>query len=147
MIVKQWYESLFENYARKYDKECYVQGTLGECDFIEQEISHDKSLKIIDIGCGTGRHSIELTKRGYDVTGADLSENQIKRAREKAQEAGVTVDFQIQDARNLSFDGEFDLAIMLCEGGFSLMETDEMNFEILKNATKALKSKGKLIFT
>jgi hypothetical protein len=36
---------------------------------------------------------------------------------------------------------------MLCEGGFSLMETDQMNFEILKSATKALKSKGKFIFT
>jgi 2-polyprenyl-3-methyl-5-hydroxy-6-metoxy-1,4-benzoquinol methylase len=145
--MKQWYESLFENYAHKYDKESFVQGTVGECDFIEQEINRDKSLKVIDIGCGTGRHAIELTKRGYNVTGVDLSEDQIKRAKEKAQEAGVTIDFQTQDARNLSFDGEFDLAIMLCEGGFSLMETDEMNFEILKNATKALKSKGKLIFT
>jgi 2-polyprenyl-3-methyl-5-hydroxy-6-metoxy-1,4-benzoquinol methylase len=145
--MKQWYEALFENYAQKYDKECFVHGTIGECDFIEQEINRDKSLKVIDIGCGTGRHAIELTKRGYNVTGVDLSEDQIKRAKEKAREAGVTIDFQTQDARNLPFDGEFDLAIMLCEGGFSLMETDEMNFEILKNATKALKSKGKLIFT
>jgi 2-polyprenyl-3-methyl-5-hydroxy-6-metoxy-1,4-benzoquinol methylase len=80
--MKQWYESLFENYAYKYDKECFVQGTAGECDFIEQEIGNDKALKILDIGCGTGRHAIELTKRGYNVTGVDLSENQIKRARE-----------------------------------------------------------------
>ncbi|MFA5116107.1 MAG: class I SAM-dependent methyltransferase [Candidatus Omnitrophota bacterium] len=145
--MKKWYESLFENYAHKYDKECFVQGTLGECDFIEQELKHNKKVRILDVGCGTGRHSIELTKRGYNVTGVDLSGNQIKRAREKAQEAGVAIDFQIQDARNLSFDGEFDLAIMLCEGGFSLMETDEMNFEILKNATKALTSKGRFIFT
>ena len=145
--MKQWYESLFENYARKYDKECFVQGTAGECDFIEEEIARDKSLKIIDIGCGTGRHAIELTKRGYHVTGVDLSESQLARAREKAKEAGVTIDFKKHDARVLPFEGEFDLAIMLCEGGFSLMETDEMNFEILKNATKALKSKGKLIFT
>ncbi|MFP4473575.1 MAG: class I SAM-dependent methyltransferase [Candidatus Omnitrophota bacterium] len=145
--MKQWYEKLFENYAHKYDKECFVQGTVGECDFIEQEIKQNKSLKILDIGCGTGRHAIELTKRGYNVTGVDLSEDQIKWAKEKAQEAGLAIDFQTQDARNLPFDGEFDLAIMLCEGGFSLMETDEMNFEILKNATKALKSKGKLIFT
>ncbi|MFA5147313.1 MAG: class I SAM-dependent methyltransferase [Candidatus Omnitrophota bacterium] len=145
--MKQWYESLFENYAQKYDKECYVQGTLGECDFIEQELGHNKNVRILDVGCGTGRHSIELTKRGYNVTGVDLSGNQIKRAREKAREAGVAIDFQIQDARDLSFDGEFDLAIMLCEGGFSLMETDEMNFEILRNATKSLKDKGMFIFT
>lgn len=145
--MKQWYESLFDNYARKYDKECFVQGTVGECDFIEQEIARDKSFKIIDIGCGTGRHSIELAKRGYHVLGVDLSECQLARAREKAKEAGVTIHFQKQDARNLPFDGEYDLAMMLCEGGFSLMETDEMNFEILKNATKSLKDKGKLIFT
>ncbi|MEW5895834.1 MAG: class I SAM-dependent methyltransferase [Candidatus Omnitrophota bacterium] len=145
--MKQWYESLFENYACKYDKECFVQGTAGECDFIEQEAGRDKSIKIIDIGCGTGRHAIELTKRGYNVTGVDLSGNQIKRAKEKAQEAGVTIDFQTQDARNLPFDGEFDLAIMLCEGGFSLMETDEMNFAILKSAARALNGQGKLIFT
>ncbi|MBI5874165.1 MAG: class I SAM-dependent methyltransferase [Candidatus Omnitrophica bacterium] len=120
---------------------------IGECDFIEQEIGYDKSLKIIDIGCGTGRHSIELAKRGYQITGIDLSESQLKRAMEKAKEQGVEVDFQKHDARALPFEGKFDLAIMLCEGGFSLMETDEMNFEILKNATKALKDKGKFIFT
>jgi 2-polyprenyl-3-methyl-5-hydroxy-6-metoxy-1,4-benzoquinol methylase len=145
--MKQWYELLFENYAHKYDKECFVHGTVGECDFIEAEIGCDKSLKIIDIGCGTGRHSIELTKRGYNVTGVDLSSSQLARAKEKAKEQGVTINFQKHDARNLPFKDEFNLAIMLCEGGFPLMETDEMNFEILKNATKALKNKGKLIFT
>ncbi|NTU49382.1 MAG: class I SAM-dependent methyltransferase [Desulfobulbaceae bacterium] len=145
--MKPWYESLFENYAHKYDNEPFVQGTLGECDFIEAEIGRDKSVRILDIGCGTGRHAIELTKRGYKVTGVDLSGNQIKRAREKAQEAGVAIDFQTQDARNLPFEGEFDLAIMLCEGGFSLMETDEMNFAILKSAARVLNGQGKLIFT
>jgi len=145
--MKKWYELLFENYAQKYDKECFVQGTLGECDFIEQEIGQGKSLKIIDVGCGTGRHSIELSKRGYSITGIDLSETMLAKAREKAQKLNLKIDFQKQDARNLSFAGEFDVAIMLCEGAFSLMETDEMNFEILKNATKALKDNGKLIFT
>ena len=73
MKIKQWYEVLFENYAEKYDNEVFTQGTIGECDFIENEISRDRSLKILDVGCGTGRHSIELSKRGYTVTGIDLS--------------------------------------------------------------------------
>jgi len=146
-MKKQWYESLFENYGEKYDNEVFTRGTNGECDFIEKEIRFDKSLKILDVGCGTGRHAIELTKRGYNVTGIDLSESQLRRAKEKAKASGLTIDFQHQDARSLSFNSEFDVAIMLCEGGFSLMETDEMNYEILKNVTKSLKPQAKFIFT
>lgn len=145
--MKQWYESLFENYGRKYDEESFTQGTSGECDFIEKELNYNKSLKIIDIGCGTGRHSIELAKRGYTVTGIDLSESQLERAREKAKAKNLQVDFQKRDARQLPFKEEFDLAMLICEGAFPLMETDEMNYEILRNAAAALKPGGKLIFT
>jgi len=145
--MNQWYEELFEDYGKKYDKECYTQGTVGECDFIEKEINFNKETKILDIGCGTGRHSIELTKRRYSVVGIDLSESQLKCAKEKAAEQNLKIDFQKHDARNLPFLNQFDLVIMLCEGSFPLMETDEMNFQILQNASKALKPKGKLIFT
>ena len=147
MNNKQWYETLFENYGEKYDNECFAQGTIGECDFIEKEINHNKSFKIIDIGCGTGRHAIELAKRGYSITGIDLSESLLEKAREKAIKQGLAIDFLKHDARNLPFDKEFDVAIMLCEGGFPLMETDEMNYEILKNVSQSLKAKSKLIFT
>ena len=145
--MKQWYESLFENYGKKYDSESFTQGAIGECDFIEKEIDFNKSLKIIDIGCGTGRHSIELTKRGYKVTGIDLSESLLQRAKEKANAQNLQMDFQKHDARNLPFKNEYDLAIMMCEAAFPLMETDEMNYEILGNAANSLKASGKLIFT
>ena len=147
MGTKQWYEELFENYAKKYDQECFTQGTPGECDFIEKEINYDNSLKILDVGCGTGRHTIELSRRGYSVIGVDLSEAQLTRARHKAEKQDLKIDFQKQDVRNLPFSKEFDVAIMLCEGGFPLMETDEMNYEILKCVTKSLKNHGKFIFT
>jgi SAM-dependent methyltransferase len=147
MKEKQWYESLFENYGRKYDQEIFTRGTAGECDFLETELHSDKSLKILDVGCGTGRHAIELSKRGYAVTGIDLSETQLARAREKAEQDHLNISFIRQDARNLPFTGEFDIAIMLCEGGFPLMETDEMNFQILKSVTKSLGESGKFIFT
>jgi 2-polyprenyl-3-methyl-5-hydroxy-6-metoxy-1,4-benzoquinol methylase len=147
MSNKQWYEELFENYGQKYDHESFTQGTIGECDFIEEELNYNRSHKILDVGCGTGRHSIELSKRGYSVTGIDLSDSQLERAREKAKSNGLTIDFLKHDARDLPFDHEFDVAIMLCEGGFPLMETDEMNFEILKSVTKSLRGKAKFIFT
>jgi len=147
MIMKKWYEELFENYAEGYDREVFTQGTLGEVDFIEEEAGGDRRKKILDIGCGTGRHAVELAKRGYEVTGLDLSETQLGKARAKAAEAGVKVKFIQADARNFRVDTPFDLAIMICEGAFPLMETDEMNFRILENVTRALKPGGKLIFT
>ncbi len=145
--MKKWYEELFDDYSKNYDKEDFVQGTVGECDFIEQELNYHKETKILDIGCGTGRHAIELTKRGYKVTGIDLSESQLERARGKAKAQNLQIDFIRMDARELSYNKEFDVAIMLCEGAFPLMETDEMNFQILQKATQALRDKGKFIFT
>ena len=145
--MKQWYEEFFENASRKYDQESFTRGTPGECDFIEQEVEFDKSIRILDVGCGTGRHAIELARRGYHITGVDLSPSQVRRAREKALEAGLAIRFEEMDARNMPFNEEFDLVIMLCEGGFPLMETDEMNYQILQNAAKALKRPGKIIFT
>jgi 2-polyprenyl-3-methyl-5-hydroxy-6-metoxy-1,4-benzoquinol methylase len=147
MNMPQWYEELFNNFAETYDNEIYTKGTIGECDFIEREINYDKTVRILDVGCGTGRHSIELSKRGYSVTGIDLSESQLQRAQQKASAQSLKIDFQKHDARTTHFINEFDLVIMLCEGGFSLMETDEMNFQILQNASHALKPNGKLIFT
>lgn len=145
--MKKWYEELFTNYALKYEKEDFTQGTVQEVDFIIKEINEDKTCRILDIGCGTGRHAIELARRGYNVTGVDLSESMIKKAKEKSLNYGVEVYFHIADARNLKFKDEFELVIMMCEGAFPLMETYEQNFEILKNAAKALKKNGKLIFT
>ncbi|MDO5835441.1 MAG: class I SAM-dependent methyltransferase [Methanobacterium sp.] len=145
--MRHWYQELFSNYAEKYEAETFTQGTLKEVNFIELEINHDKNCKILDVGCGTGRHAIELKKRGYQVTGVDLSEKMLGKARENAKHAGVGIDFIQADARDLPFQEEFDLVMMICEGAFPLMETDEMNFQILENASRALKARGKLIFT
>jgi SAM-dependent methyltransferase len=145
--MKHWYQELFENYALKYDEEDFTQGTIGEVDFIEQEIDSDKTIQILDIGCGTGRHAVELAKRGYTITGIDLSADQLNRARKKAKAANVQIALEQKDATRLDFNEQFELAIMICEGAFPLMETDEKNFMILQGAFRALKPGGKLIFT
>jgi len=145
--MKPWYEELFTGYAATYDREVFTQGTQSEVDFIEGEIAGDKGCAILDLGCGTGRHSIELARRGYRVTGIDLSADQLAAARAKAGAAGVRVEFLRRDARGFRFKRRFGLAIMLCEGAFPLMETDEMNFRILRNAARALAPRGRLIMT
>jgi len=142
-----WYETLFANFGKTYDKECFTQGTAGEVDFVERELGGDRSKQILDIACGTGRHAVELAKRGYRVTGFDLSEGQLRLAREKAAASGVVVEFQRRDATQPHFDQAFDAAIMFCEGAFPLMETDEKNHAILRHAAAALRPGGKLLLT
>jgi 2-polyprenyl-3-methyl-5-hydroxy-6-metoxy-1,4-benzoquinol methylase len=145
--MTQWYEALFANFGRSYDKQPFTQGTVGEVDFVERELGGDRTKRILDIGCGTGRHAVELARRGYQVTGLDLSEAQLRLAREKAAEAGVVVEFQCRDATQPHFHQEFDGAIMFCEGAFPLMETDEKNHAILRHAGAALRPGGKLLLT
>lgn len=145
--MKKWYEELFQDFADNYDRENFTAGTIGEVDFIEREISYNKNDRILDIGCGTGRHSLELARRGYSVTGIDLSPDMIGKAKALALKENLTIDLQVRDARDFDFKESFDLGIMLCEGAFPLMESDEMNFSILLNAFKSLKPGGKLIQT
>jgi len=145
--MPHWYEALFANYGQAYDKESFTQGTVGEVDFVERELGADRAKRILDIGCGTGRHAVELARRGYRVTGFDLSEGQLRLARVKAAEAGVTVEFERRDATEPHFRDEFDAAIMFCEGAFPLMETDAKNYAILRHAGAALRPGGKLLLT
>jgi 2-polyprenyl-3-methyl-5-hydroxy-6-metoxy-1,4-benzoquinol methylase len=145
--MSQWYEQLFRNFAASYEHEIFTRGTIGEVDFIEQEIKRNNTYSILDIGCGTGRHAIELAKRGYAVTGIDLSSAMLKKAQHRATESGVSVRFLRRDARSFRFSKPFDLVLMICEGAFPLMETDEMNFSILRNAARSLKPRRKFILT
>jgi 2-polyprenyl-3-methyl-5-hydroxy-6-metoxy-1,4-benzoquinol methylase len=145
--MNHWYETLFVNFGKTYDKQCFTQGTVGEVDFVERELGGDRSKRILDIACGTGRHAIELAKRGYCVVGFDLSQGQLQAARDKATAAGVSVEFQRRDATQPHFMQGFDAALMFCEGAFSLMETDEKNFAILQHAATALRPGGKLMMT
>lgn len=148
MSSKKWYEELYSNYGEKYEEEPYVQGTVGEVDFIEKEIGGNKNLRILDVGCGTGRHLLELARRGYkNLVGVDLSRCMLDKARRKAEAEGLEIEFMERDARELDFSREFDVVLIICEGAFSLMESDEMDFNILENVVRSLKEKGKFIMT
>ncbi|HFD38771.1 MAG TPA: class I SAM-dependent methyltransferase [Anaerolineae bacterium] len=144
--MTQWYAELYDHFD-DYSEEPYTQNTRAEVDFIEQVIAGDRSKPILDVGCGNGRHSLELARRGYQVLGIDLSASMLAQGRRVADAENLAVCFVQCDARELSFEGRFGVAIMLCEGAFSLMEIDAMDFAILANVFRSLKPGGRLIMT
>ncbi|MGD2164575.1 MAG: class I SAM-dependent methyltransferase [Anaerolineae bacterium] len=129
-----------------------MQNTAVEVDFILDELADTclpglSSARFLDVGCGTGRHALALAQRGYSVVGLDLSESMVRQGFSAARERDLGVDFVVGDARELPFRGGFDVALILCEGGFSLVESDEMDRAILQGVARALRQGGRLMMT
>lgn len=105
-------------YAGQYDQLYLDKNYKGECDLIESAVKRFASSRpnsILDIGCGTGSHALELAKRGYQVTGVDLSQAMLDQASEKAELIDSTQrpTWQCGDARDFDTGGTFDTAIMM----------------------------------
>lgn len=144
---RPWYQEFYE-FNFQDNRPDLLKGTVREVDFIENEICFDRSKHILDVGCGAGRHSLELARRGFRVTGIDLSEAQLNRARAVAKAENLrSVEWINHDARALNAYEQFQVALMMCEGAFSLMETDEMDWMILRNVARALTPGGRFIMT
>ena len=90
-----------------------AERTAQEIDFLANQLDLGLRARILDVGCGFGRHSIELARRGYDVTGIDPSAAMISAARERSIAAGVSVDFRQERGEHFSTDQLYDAAICL----------------------------------
>lgn len=151
MSVNEWKIFFNECYALEYEKECFAQNTEEEVRFIVSELNLPVGSHILDVGCGTGRHSVILAQRGYSVTGVDISSYMLNQAMKSASEADVQIKFIAADAQFMSFSTEFDAAISLCEGGLSLLGSGDNPFNhdqrILQNIYDCLKPKSLFIST
>lgn len=113
-------------------------------DLIQRTIPTYSREKILDLACGAGRHSIELARRGFDVTGIDLSSYLITEAKKSARtspEQGLKVKFEIKDMRDFNYLGKYNLVVNLFTS-FGYFENDEENFSVIQNVWNSLAPSG-----
>src|SRR3954466_13325451 len=113
-----WFEPIAEHLGAAYLRYSFTKGTVQEVDHIVDVLGLEPGDRVLDVGCGPGRHAHELGRRGIAVHGVDISQRFVDLAGRNAP-AGVT--FERMDARHLTFAGEFDAAISLCQGAFGLV--------------------------
>ena len=116
-----WFEPVADHLGEAYLRYSFTKGTDAEVDAILELTGLEPGARILDVGCGPGRHAIELARRGFRVHGVDISVRFIDLARAAATDEGSGLaTFDVADARALAFDDEFDLALSLCQGAFGL---------------------------
>ena len=116
-MAEHWFEALADHLGPAYLRYSFTYGTEQEVDFLVEELRLAPGTRILDVGCGPGRHAKALARRGMVVHGVDISERFIELARQDAPD-GAT--FERADARTLAFDSEFDLVLSLCQGAFGV---------------------------
>ncbi len=119
------WEEFFDSHAERYEENPFTKHTSEEVDFFLDLFPLQPGSSILDMGCGTGRHAIELTKRGFDVVGVDRSAKMLEVATRNALRAEVSLELVHADARTADLGKSFDAALCLCEGGVGLIERGE----------------------
>ena len=115
-----WVE-FFDGHAPEYESNEFTHDAVAEVDFLIAELGLAPGAAVLDVGCGTGRHAVELARRGYAVTGLDLSSAMLSEVRVRAAGAGVAVRWVQADAAMFDLAEGFDASICLCEGAFGLL--------------------------
>jgi SAM-dependent methyltransferase len=144
-----WFEDLADHLGSAYLRYSFTKGTEQEVTFLVDALGLEPGMRVLDVGCGPGRHAHALGERGIEVHGVDISQRFVDIARNGAPDG---VAFERLDARSLPFDREFDAVISLCQGAFGLAagggeEALDPDAVVLAGMARAVRPGGLVAFT
>lgn len=140
-VPLDWYRSAFS--AQTTVDRPWADRTEAEIDRALAMLRPEEGARVLDIACGTGRHSIELARRGFSVLGVDIASDLLEIANGEAELQSVDgVEFEEADLRELDFDTEFDLVLNLNDGAVGYFETEEDNHRTFEVISRALRPGG-----
>lgn len=139
------FNRLADHMGRAYLRYSFTKGTRQEVEYLFASGVISAGNRVLDVGCGPGRHSLEIARRGCFTHGIDISERFIAIAREDAGDISAT--FEVLDARNLGFADEFDAAICICQGAFGMHSDELFDRKVLEGIFRSLKPGGQIFLT
>jgi len=139
---QHWFEAVADHTGRAYLRYSFTKGTEQEVGFLVDELALRPGMRVLDVGCGPGRHARALATRGLEVVGLDISARFVALAAEDAPDERGT---RRGDARTMTFDAEFDAVVSLCQGAFGLVPGEDA--EVLRRMVRALRPGARGAFT
>ncbi len=139
-IPQDWYATAFDGATAEM---AWTERTEAEVNRALTMLRPEGGERILDLACGSGRHSLELVKRGFSVVGSEISPELVAIAKEEAEAQGLEATFLEGDLRELDFEDEFDIVLNLNDGAVGYFETDEENHRTFEVISRALKPGGR----
>lgn len=142
-VNKNWHKSFFKKSFFNPGMPEAKRRAPEEAGFIARSLGLKKGQALLDLCCGSGRHSVELAKKGVSVTGYDFSKEYLADAREAAKKAGIKIDFIRGDMRELKFKNGFDAVICMWTSFGYFNKAG--NLKVLLGVSGALKPGGRFL--
>jgi SAM-dependent methyltransferase len=139
-IPQDWYATAFDGSTAEM---AWTERTDAEVNRALTMLRPQGGERILDLACGTGRHSLALVRQGFSVVGSEISPELVAIAHREAEAQGLEATFIEGDLRELDFEEEFDIVLNLNDGAVGYFETDEENHRTFEVISRALKPGGR----
>jgi SAM-dependent methyltransferase len=140
-----WYDGFFEgDWLEQVALYADPERTQEQIEFIVEQLALERGARVLDLACGHGRITLALARRGYRMTGLDLSPRSLQLARDAAARQGLAVDWVQADMREIPAGAGFD-AIISFFTSFGYFQEEHENQRVLDGVARALGPGGRFL--